>query len=66
MWTSFNSLLLSLATRARIARDEAGQAMVEYTIIVGLISVIAITAILAVSGDITPIWEKVKVAMEKA
>jgi Flp pilus assembly pilin Flp len=60
MWTKISSLLLPLYTRTQIARDEAGQAMVEYTLIVALISVVAVVAITAVGGDISAAWNTVK------
>jgi pilus assembly protein Flp/PilA len=40
----------------RLARDESGASLVEYSILIGLISVAAITAILAVGGWVSDQW----------
>ena len=56
MWTKINSFLLPLYTRVKIMRDEAGQAMVEYTLIVALISVVAVATIALVGGKIKSTW----------
>jgi Flp pilus assembly pilin Flp len=52
MWTELNRLVLSLYTRAQITKDE-GQALVEYTLILALISVVAITVLTNIGTDIT-------------
>jgi Flp pilus assembly pilin Flp len=44
MWTELNRLVLSLYARAQMNKDE-GQALVEYTLILALVSVVAITAL---------------------
>jgi pilus assembly protein Flp/PilA len=49
---------------ARFTRDENGAAMVEYTIIVGLITAVAIGAILAVGEWIGPKWEELRDALQ--
>ena len=41
MWTELNRFVLSLCTRAQIKKDE-GQALVEYTLILALVSIVAI------------------------
>lgn len=37
--------------------SESGQDMIEYALIMGLVSVVAITAILALGGTIQSFWE---------
>jgi Flp pilus assembly pilin Flp len=60
MWTKLNSLLLPLYTRVKIMRDEAGQAMVEYTLIAALISVIAVATIALVGKKIQATWKTIE------
>jgi Flp pilus assembly pilin Flp len=62
MGTQINSLLLPLLTRLQMLRDEAGQAMVEYTLILALISVVAVATIAFVGGKIQATWETVEQA----
>lgn len=51
--------------RARFEREE-GQALVEYALILGLISVVAIALLSAVGTDITQILESVTSALASA
>jgi Flp pilus assembly pilin Flp len=60
MLNKLNTFALSLFARMQIVRSEAGQAMVEYTLIVALLSVVAIALIKFVGGDIQKAWEAVK------
>ena len=60
MLNKLNTFALSLFARVQIVRSEAGQAMVEYTLIVALLSVVAIALITFVGGDIEKTWETVK------
>jgi pilus assembly protein Flp/PilA len=46
-------------------RDE-GQAMVEYALILGLVSVVAITVLTAIGTDVNVIFDKVKTALDGA
>ena len=48
------------------ARDEEGQALVEYALILGLISVVAIVLLAAVGNDITSLLERVTSALNSA
>ena len=60
MLNKLNTFALSLFARVQIVRSEAGQAMVEYTLIVALLSVVAIVAIKAVGVDIGNTWTTVE------
>jgi pilus assembly protein Flp/PilA len=51
--------------RARLEREE-GQALVEYALILGLVSVVAIALLSAVGGDITQLLARVTSALESA
>lgn len=51
MWTQLNRFVLSLWTRSQIMKDE-GQALVEYTLILALVSVVAIAALTGLGGAI--------------
>jgi Flp pilus assembly pilin Flp len=48
------------------ARDEEGQALVEYALILGLISVVAIVLLAAIGNDITSLLERVTSALNSA
>ncbi len=57
MLTELNSFLLSLYTRAQVGRQalmnrEEGQALVEYTLILALVSVVAIATLTTLGEDI--------------
>ncbi len=61
MWTELNRLMLSLYTRAQIQKEE-GQALVEYTLILALVSIVAIAALTslgtAITNDLKSVTEK--------
>jgi pilus assembly protein Flp/PilA len=44
MWKTLNDSVLSLYTRAQIKKEE-GQALVEYTLILALVSIVAVTVL---------------------
>ena len=50
---------------ARLEREE-GQALVEYALILGLVSVVAIAALTVVGTDITSLLGRVTSALESA
>src|SRR5271169_4085838 len=57
MLTGLNDLMLSLYTRAHVARQallerQEGQALVEYTLILALVSVVAIATLTTLGEDI--------------
>lgn len=43
----------------RLVREEEGQGMIEYALIAGLISVIAIALVVVVGGDVQALWQRV-------
>jgi Flp pilus assembly pilin Flp len=51
MWTELNRFVLSLYTRAQLKKDE-GQALVEYTLILALVSIVAITVLTGIGTAI--------------
>jgi Flp pilus assembly pilin Flp len=60
MFNELNCLVLSLFTRIQIKRDE-GQALVEYTLILALVSIVAIGVLTNIGGAIV---NKLKVVEE--
>jgi Flp pilus assembly pilin Flp len=48
------------------SRDEAGQALVEYALILALVSLVAIALLSAVGTDITALLGRVSSALESA
>jgi Flp pilus assembly pilin Flp len=58
MWTKLSSLVLSLYTRRQIRREE-GQALVEYVLILSLISVVAVALLTTLGSDVKGALEKV-------
>jgi pilus assembly protein Flp/PilA len=58
-----NEALLRVMTWAR--RDK-GQTLVEYALIVGLVSIVAIVAMITMGGEITNVFDKIKGVLEDA
>ena len=54
-----------ITLRGRLEREE-GQALVEYALILGLISVVAIALLTAVGTDVSQILSKVSTALASA
>jgi Flp pilus assembly pilin Flp len=52
MWNELNRLMLSLYTRVQIQKEE-GQTLVEYTLIIALVSIAAIAGLGALGAAIT-------------
>ena len=50
----------------RIAREDEGQDMVEYALILGLISIIAVVAVTTTGTSISTIWTNVANAVTTA
>jgi Flp pilus assembly pilin Flp len=62
MWTELNRLVLSLYTRAQIKKEE-GQALVEYTLILALVSIVAIGVLTNIGNDIVTKLKTVEAAL---
>jgi Flp pilus assembly pilin Flp len=62
MWTELNRLVLSLYTRAQLGRQE-GQALVEYTLILALVSIAAIVVLGNLGGAIVTKLNEVVTAL---
>jgi Flp pilus assembly pilin Flp len=58
--------MLAAKTFAGLRNREEGQALVEYALILGLISVVAIVLLAAVGNDITSLLAKVTSALDSA
>jgi Flp pilus assembly pilin Flp len=65
MWTKLNRRALPLITRAQLLREE-GQALVEYTLILALISIVGILLLTTFGNDIQTVLEKVSEALKEA
>ena len=68
MWTELNNFVLSLYTRTMIqaksvAQREEGQALVEYTLILALISVVSIAVLKTIGLDVLKKLEEVATAL---
>jgi Flp pilus assembly pilin Flp len=68
MWTELNNLVLSLYTRTMIqaksiVQREEGQALVEYTLILALISVVSIVVLKTIGLDVKEKLETVAEAL---
>jgi Flp pilus assembly pilin Flp len=68
MWTELNNFVLSLCTRAMIqskdiVKREEGQALVEYTLILALISVVSIVVLKTIGLDVKEKLEAVATAL---
>ncbi len=50
----------------RIFREEEGQDMVEYALLIGLISVVAIAALILAGTAVTTLWNAVTAALATA
>ncbi|MEW6622198.1 MAG: Flp family type IVb pilin [Bacillota bacterium] len=50
----------------RLVKDEEGQGLVEYALIIGLIAIVAIAALGWVSGGLDDIFGRIKDALESA
>jgi Flp pilus assembly pilin Flp len=65
MWTKLNHVVLSMITRAKVMREE-GQALVEYTLILALVSIVAIALLTTVGEDIKNVLKEVVKGLEAA
>jgi len=63
----FNAWIGVVVARVHELRDRSeGQAMVEYALILGLVSVVAITVLGLIGTDVTSIFTKVDTALKGA
>jgi len=46
-----------------LIKDEAGQGMVEYGLIIGLIAIVLITALTALNGGLSGVFTKITTAL---
>jgi pilus assembly protein Flp/PilA len=65
MWTELNRFALMIISRVQVQREE-GQALVEYTLILALISVVAIVALTTIGTDVKTQLEKVVTSLAGA
>jgi pilus assembly protein Flp/PilA len=63
MLTSFMPLVQSLIARVSMLRNESGQALVEYGLLVGLIAVVCVALIVTLGGDISSEFSKITSAL---
>jgi Flp pilus assembly pilin Flp len=56
----------SIALQVESLRREDGQALVEYTLILGLVTVVAITVLSALGGSVTSLLQAVTSALNSA
>jgi Flp pilus assembly pilin Flp len=54
---------LSFILERRVAREEAGQALVEYALILALITVVTIAVLQAMGVDVSKILDKVSTSL---
>ena len=57
--------IVSLAARLQVERED-GQAMVEYGLILALVSVVAIAALITVGGDLLTVFQTIATDLETA
>jgi Flp pilus assembly pilin Flp len=62
MWTELNRIVLSLYTRAQIQKDE-GQALIEYTLILALVSIVAVGVLTNVGNALVTKLKEVETAI---
>jgi pilus assembly protein Flp/PilA len=55
-----------VAFLSRLVREEEGQDMVEYALILGLVSIVAVIAVTATGTAVNDIWTAVQSAVEGA
>jgi pilus assembly protein Flp/PilA len=65
MWTKLNHFALSLIARVQLMKED-GQALVEYSLILALISVVAIGALIAVGGDVEKVFNAIAEDLKNA
>ena len=66
MLDRFNLWVAALAGRVQELKREDGQAMVEYALILGLVSVVAILALTAIGTNVTAIFNNIATTLANA
>jgi len=56
----------ALVARAQNLKNESGQTLVEYSLVLALVAVFVIAALIAIGGDVNTIFGKVQAAMDSA
>jgi pilus assembly protein Flp/PilA len=59
----FNELFARITTWAMAAREESGQGLVEYALILALVSIAAIALLITVGGDVNTVLQDVSDAL---
>ena len=54
-----NNIMLNLLARIQSAKEEAGQTLVEYGLILALISIVAIAALTLIGGNVKAVFESI-------
>jgi pilus assembly protein Flp/PilA len=65
MWNKLNHFALSLIARVQLMKED-GQAMVEYGLILALISVVGIIALALIGTHVNEVFEKIAAELGKA
>jgi Flp pilus assembly pilin Flp len=63
MWLKLNHFMLSLVTRVNVRREE-GQALVEYSLILALVSIVGIVLLGTIGKDVEKVFTEVVKAFE--
>lgn len=66
MLTNFMSLVQAFVARVSMLRNESGQALVEYGLLVGLIAVACVATIAILGGDISGYFTSITDALKAA
>jgi pilus assembly protein Flp/PilA len=62
MWNEF--MLYFRACAARMTTSESGQTLVEYALIIALVSVVLIGALQALTGNVTTVFTNIGTALQ--
>ena len=54
-----NNIFQNLLARIQDAREESGQTLVEYGLILALISIVAIAALTLIGGNVTAVFNEI-------
>jgi pilus assembly protein Flp/PilA len=65
MWTKLNQFAIALVARAQVMKED-GQALVEYGLILALISVVAIVALGLVGKDVEKVFKTIATELAAA